>query len=929
MMKTAVAVSPIYDVLARAGIEFARGKMVCSECKERKVTASESKGIAKCWGCGASWTEVAGAIHLDSDWGSYLITKIASRCQDYLSKSIEVQDYLDHRRIPTNNKRWLEDQDIGAVPPLLQIKDIVLAASTLFQEAINRMEAERKELEPEATKGTKAVKAKAETERFLLQIKIERETSEFQHCTEKILPLLQNPKWHNAMVYIYRDQNGEPCSLNIRQFSTEPGDRTVMRVQPHAGRRGCFGVGNAQYSPGAAWPKDFPRLIIVEGEHNLLSLQAASEQWGLDYFIPAMAVGGKDGADIDCIAALAGGDEALVIYDNDKPNPLTGKPGGYELVAAVAEQMYCRAATTPTKDLDDYIVAAPGLTPEKFFRDVLLRMKRVPINIETVAAQVKLWLGIKIEANAREIAVTNIVVADAIRRTQLYNVGGYALLLQPAGDVTAEYVLVREGDASLHDFLRQYGIAKPAWVAACAMAINAEAARLSTPRRTLHSISAWVNGALYVNCYEGSMLRISVVAGKIAIDRVATGQDGVLMHVYAHSLTDTEAKTRPWLDPDFDLQSVTPGALRHDPESLLERGILGRVLYTEHPTHYKQLLKCWILSTFFATTQRSKPVPMLEGNGGGGKTSVGVALGNVLIGPSFTQTNAPATGKELAELMTGRPFVVFDEWSQIPKGVEKEFKSLTTGGTFKTRELYTTSTVVELSCDAAVMTTTNANPTREVATSRRFMVVPVAPRQLAAGEKVYSSTGEFLLPELMAIRSVIWTELLADLSACVLALHATDPATKTSFSMADFGVWVQRIADHEGWGDAAHQMFTAVEKKQEQQTIETQPLAELLPEYFRSCPTHQGKFFTAREWCAHFQSVIPETDGELRRKVTANYVRYIFKIHADLYRRRFGLAEDIDRHAKLKLFALRLPKHAPVGPEGEPEDMPDESQETA
>jgi hypothetical protein len=64
--------------------------------------------------------------------------------------------------------------------------------------------------------------------------------------------------------------------------------------------------------------------------------------------------------------------------------------------------------------------------------------------------------------------------------------------------------------------------------------------------------------------------------------------------------------------------------------------------------------------------------------------------------------------------------VVFDEWSQIPKGVEKELKSLTTGGTFKTRELYTTSTVVELSCDAAVMMTTNANPTREVANSRRL-----------------------------------------------------------------------------------------------------------------------------------------------------------------------------------------------------------------
>ena len=41
--------SSIYDVLALAGIERTRGKMICPRCQAKKVTASELRGIATCW----------------------------------------------------------------------------------------------------------------------------------------------------------------------------------------------------------------------------------------------------------------------------------------------------------------------------------------------------------------------------------------------------------------------------------------------------------------------------------------------------------------------------------------------------------------------------------------------------------------------------------------------------------------------------------------------------------------------------------------------------------------------------------------------------------------------------------------------------------------------------------------------------------------
>lgn len=898
----------IYEVLAHAGIERGRDKMVCSVCQARKVTASEPKGIAKCWGCGAFWSVKGDYTSSDRDWAIDLIGAIASRCQDHLPKCIEALDWLDHRRLPTKDAHWLADQDLGAVPPGLYFNDLVSTARNLLNETsalrqgqVNLIVAAGKGKSAKARRG-----AEAKVEGILN--KIDSDKTEFEHFVEGILPLLKDPAWRNAIVYVYRDEDGLPCSLNIRQYATEPAERKVMRLQPRTGRRGVFGAGDANYLVGEAWSNKIPALTVFEGEHNLLALRANVEKWGLDYFIPAIAIGGKNGADVDCVKALARADEPLIVFDHDKVNPATGRSGGYELVDAVSARMYCQAATTPTKDMDDYIRANENLTPANLYNDVFSLARKVPLKIETVRDVVAEHLTAGgFEANAREIAVTGLIVRDVKRRAQLYSVDGYAMLLFPSSEITTNQIAVRKGNPMFHELMRQYGISKPDWVDACGKAINIEAGRLDTPRRTLHAISAWLEGKLYINCYEGSMVRISVVDNKSIVQRVPVGTDGVLMQRYAHSLDDTESETRPWLDPKLDLGNIAPGSLRHRAESHLELSVLARVNYMEQPEHFKQLLKCWILSTFFSTTQKSKPVPMIEGNGGGGKTTLGVAVGNILIGERFSATNAPCTANELAELMTGVPFVVFDEWDAIPKEVEKAFKHLTTGGKHRRRELYTTSSIVELSCDATIMLTTNSNPTREVATSRRFLVIPVAPRQKEAGERVFHSVGDHLLPRLMAARNAIWSELLADLSACVLALHNTDAATKTSLSMADFGVFVQRIAEYEDWGDLAIQMLLTTEKKQEQQSAEKQVIAELLTELFVNNPGMQGHFYTAHQWADHLQTVISEHDYDNKRKVTPNYVNYTFKTFADLYKRLFMMTDKFNLRTKIKEYALQMP----------------------
>ena len=71
--------------------------MDCPRCRfEKKITASESKGVAKCWKCNATWTEKGAGG--ESTWANALIRGLAERCQEYLENSIPAITWLVEKR---------------------------------------------------------------------------------------------------------------------------------------------------------------------------------------------------------------------------------------------------------------------------------------------------------------------------------------------------------------------------------------------------------------------------------------------------------------------------------------------------------------------------------------------------------------------------------------------------------------------------------------------------------------------------------------------------------------------------------------------------------------------------------------------------------------------------------------------------------------
>ena len=905
----------IYDVLRRAGVEVRPGRMVCPKCEHRSVTASADKGIAKCWKCEKVWTTNPDQKRAQSwDWAAILLTPLAEACKGDIGSDGDARMWLLDRGLPIDDPEWLYEQDLGTIPCDLDrhLPGWIAKAKERLSEEISTFQIQAMGLR--AVLENQPGRPKKETQIRIhgLESAAEDAKQAFEHLTTHILPLLLKSEWIGSVVYVYRDEEGVVTSLNVRQISSEyetedhPYERKVIRIQPRPNRRGLFGVDDAQYAPGEGWGDKVRTPILVEGEHNLLSLRAAYRRWGPKYFLPVVAVGGKNGADVDCLERLVGDEgEPLIIYDNDRVNENTGKPAGHDLVDAVSSVLYIYKATTSTKDLDDWFKANPQATPQQFLKEILSKARFCPISMDSIRSRVLQALTEpKVEANRREMAVRKIIIDDLQRRAKLYQVDGYSLALLPdyaSDEDKASLIPVRKGNIQYAQLASEYGLVIPKWIDSLGQGINI--ATLQAEHNALHSLSHFDGNSLYVNCYDGTFIRLRPREGRVQIKRFVNGTDGVLMREF-----DASSPMCPWLPPDIDLSQIFQCAsgMQHRPDSLFESKILGTVIYERDEALYKQLLKSWVLSIFFGGHHRNRPVIMAEGSGGSGKGSLGATIGYLLIGPRFSVTNSPKDGNALAELMTDTPYVVFDEWDNLTKEVENSFKHLTTGGKHRRRELYTTSKVVELSCDAAVFLTTNSNPMKQAGTSRRYIKLPIGPRQTRPGEKVFRSTSDYLLPTFMEHRTRLWLDLIADLASCVLALNSTEPSTKTSFSMSDFGVFVQRVATYEGWGDEAAQLLIKAEHQQDKQAAEALRLGTLIPELLRFNPSLQGKFLPAREWADYLQQLIPEHDRETRERVVSSYITHILKVHSEVFRRTCGMEIGYDKHDEVRTYSFRL-----------------------
>jgi len=256
-------VSKIEELLTAMGVEWTKGKMICPKCGEKKLTASTTKNVAKCWGCEQVWypgKEQTGRV----SWASVILADVVTWAQGYLPRSRPCLTYLRRRLTDYLGAAWFIEHHLGARNMGYDVRPAAARAKEIWQAAYDQALMAAKSKKDRADVDDEFERQKGYLERFV---------------EEKLKPLCSDGFWQEALVFILTNAHGQPLSIKIRQYGEEkPGKHVkfIYTLQPLPGRGGVF-----DFSPyfSGVWQGRVSTLVL-EGEFNWLQLQAQAERWG-------------------------------------------------------------------------------------------------------------------------------------------------------------------------------------------------------------------------------------------------------------------------------------------------------------------------------------------------------------------------------------------------------------------------------------------------------------------------------------------------------------------------------------------------------------------------------------------------------------------------------------------------------------------------
>jgi hypothetical protein len=810
--------------------------MDCPRCKApKKLTANESIGVAKCWKCNAAWTENSGK-HLGS-WAINLARGLAEQCQNYLPQSDACLEWLTDKRGLPNDVKWLQAHYLGALPGNLE-------TSSLISRAREHMEQDTDEALELATKDAVIKRIEKEHEEQLKRL---------DRFAEKLNPL-QNPMWKDSVVYIYVDHQFQPISLNVRQYKLErKGDpqKHCQRVQPVLGKRGVF---CPVPEPGVGWGHNFPTLI-VEGEHNWLSLCKASDGWNADgrYALSGFAVGGKNGSDVPCIKKLAGR-RPVVLYDNDKVDKKTGKVGGYALVKSITNRLSVYAATTPTKDADDWCKTSEVLPAQ--LRELVTNAEFVPQPPDAVADAIR---EIRNTPKTKEWEIVEqvspLLWENLNERALAYNAGEGSKPAQGILMVECEkgrkLVEVSPKHPTWNQLMLDYGI-ESADKLANQLSANIWTRTLDCPRVKLNILSHYsrTSKKLYFDMGDGSVL---VIHPDGTTSKQSNGDDGVVFLPHTvhppENLKEVEGvglgRTGGWFD------KLISSTVQWDGETGMPEA------------DQKLLLRVHVMQLFYDSLISMKLPPVFEGPGGAGKNTVTTRIGRFLEGASFAVQHMPKDEKTLNEKSSFRLYAGFDEYDSGSHEMESAFRSWCTTMFYETRKLYTNFEMAVAPLARGASLSTNYNPAKEAATGRRQLTFFVKERPVQDG---YRSPAADLWPEFDRLAPELWAEVIADLRVITKGLAEIEPMN-VSHSMSDFAVFMRRCARFERWEDDAVRILNDLNELQQQVLADKSFWANMIMTVVYAHPELVGELHTAKEWCNWMREVTNPADRDTQSRI--------------------------------------------------------------
>lgn len=372
---------------------------------------------------------------------------------------------------------------------------------------------------------------------------------------------------------------------------------------------------------------------------------------------------------------------------------------------------------------------------------------------------------------------------------------------------------------------------------------------------------------LYMDRFDGQVYRLD---GK-EIKLVDNGTDDVLFISQPH--WEPYRLVEEALDSEliYDLL-VTDIPFEDDSSTLLG------------PDEQRIVLTLWLISIFFGSIMGSKPILVLVGVKGSGKTT---GLRRILRFVFGKRADVIVLERDREDAftaaITNNPIVVLDNLDGKVKWMNDRLATIATGGQIPRRKLYTTNELVEFDQRPFLAITARTPHFNRDDVVDRLVLLKV--KRI----KSFKPENE-LFAALESSRDLLWTELLRDLNRIVAELPKIKGEPATEFRMSDWGHLCWRIAQIIGIGKEFDTILKSLSRQQSEFLLEDDSFYLCLKLWLEDEVNH-GREVSARNLYA-----------ELKNIADQEQIEWLYKSVLSLAKRVNNVASNLEQLCQLSVI---------------------------
>ena len=228
----------------------------------------------------------------------------------------------------------------------------------------------------------------------------------------------------------------------------------------------------------------------------------------------------------------------------------------------------------------------------------------------------------------------------------------------------------------------------------------------------------------------------------------------------------------------------------------------------EYGINVIKLIETWFFSLFFESIMDTKPIFVVIGEKGSGKTSFLRRIGQFLMGEKFNVTSINSDYKNLLSLITNNYFVVIDNMDSSTSQLNDTFARISTGHVIKMRKLYTTNQEVEYNVKCFIsLTSRKRNLQRDDISDRLICVFLQRFNDFSSEHRLKKSN--------LAMRNTIMSYTVCKLQSIIGNLKKNkDKNISTIFRIADFAEFDFKSTSNDKDIEELKDLFLALSRQQ-------------------------------------------------------------------------------------------------------------------